>query len=152
MIFICQSYPEQGEKARENRWNMKGLKTIFLKLPAPLIAVAIWILSSQSSIPQPKGIFGIDKIEHFIAYAVLASAVGLWVSAPRWERRPWAYFFLIAGIAAAYGLIDEIHQSFVPGRDCNVWDWIADAAGALAGAALARLAVARLLIKRAQNR
>jgi VanZ family protein len=131
---------------------MKGLKTLLLRLPAPLIAALIWALSSQSSLPQIEGVFGIDKIEHFIAYGVLAAAAGLWVSSRRWEHRPWAYFLLIAGIAAAYGLTDEIHQSFVPGRDCNVWDWIADAAGALAGAAAARLVIARLLIKRAQNR
>jgi VanZ family protein len=126
-------------------------KKIILKLPALLIAAAIWVLSSQSSLPQPKGIFGFDKIEHFIAYAVLAAAVGLWFSwdsagvpARRWKSRGWAYFFLIAGIAAAYGAIDEIHQSFVPGRDCNIWDWAADAAGALAGAALMSAAARRL--------
>jgi VanZ family protein len=117
-----------------------------LKLPAPLIAAAIWALSSQSSLPQIEGVFGFDKIEHFFAYTVLAAAAGLWVSVRRWERRPWACFFLIAGVTAAYGLIDEIHQSFVPGRDCNVWDWTADAVGALAGAADARLAARRFYL------
>lgn len=32
-------------------------------------------------------------------------------------------------LGAFYGLTDELHQSFVPGRDPSVSDWIADAAG-----------------------
>jgi VanZ family protein len=38
-------------------------------------------------------------------------------------------------------VVDEIHQSFVPGRDANVWDWVADTLGALAGAGIAIPAV-----------
>jgi VanZ family protein len=45
---------------------------------------------------------------------------------------------LVSGFAIAvlYGLSDEWHQSFVPGRDANVADLGFDAAGAFAGAAL----------------
>jgi VanZ family protein len=119
-------------------FNLKKIR-LLLKLPAPLAAGLIWVLSSQSSLPQMEGVFGLDKAEHFLAYAVLAAAAGLWISPASWRRRAWACFLLIAGIAAAYGLIDEIHQSFVPGRDCSVWDWLADALGAFAGAALIRV-------------
>lgn len=42
----------------------------------------------------------------------------------------------VIGIASAYGISDELHQSFVPGRDCNVWDWLADTLGAIIGAGL----------------
>ena len=34
-------------------------------------------------------------------------------------------------IAVVYGAIDELHQSFVPGRDVSFLDWIADSVGAL---------------------
>jgi VanZ family protein len=111
---------------------------LLLKLPAPLIAAFLWVFSSQSSLPQPKGVFGFDKVEHFLAYAVLAAAAGLWISSGAWRQRGWGRFFLIAGIAAAYGIIDEVHQSFIPGRDCSLWDWLADALGSVAGAALIR--------------
>ncbi|MDR1863667.1 MAG: VanZ family protein [Treponema sp.] len=129
--------------------NLKNPSSLLLKLPAPLIAGLIWVLSSQSSLPQPEGVFGLDKAEHFLAYAVLAAAAGLWIAPASRRRRAWGRFFLIAGIAAAYGLIDEVHQAFVPGRDCGVWDWIADALGSVAGAALIR-ALAPCLDKKPQ--
>jgi VanZ family protein len=103
------------------------------RLFAPLVMAGIWVLSSRSILPKPKGIFGIDKIQHFIAYFVLAAAAGLWFSPDRWQKQKWKPFFVSAVVAAFYGVIDEIHQYFVPGRDCNVWDWLADAAGAVFG-------------------
>ena len=36
-------------------------------------------------------------------------------------------------ITIAYGATDEVHQLFVPGRTGDVYDLMADAAGALAG-------------------
>ncbi|NUN16681.1 MAG: VanZ family protein [Myxococcales bacterium] len=35
-----------------------------------------------------------------------------------------------------YGITDEIHQAFVPGRTADVWDWVADTVGALVCACL----------------
>jgi VanZ family protein len=44
--------------------------------------------------------------------------------------------FSTAALAAVlYGLSDEVHQSFIPGRDASVGDVVADALGALLGAA-----------------
>jgi len=31
-----------------------------------------------------------------------------------------------------YGGSDEVHQLFVPGRDCNLYDFVADTIGVLA--------------------
>jgi VanZ family protein len=67
----------------------------------------------------------------------LAFTAGLWISPDRWKRRALGYFFLIAAIASVYGITDEFHQSFVPGRDANIWDWLADTIGACIGAGLA---------------
>jgi VanZ family protein len=110
-------------------------RKIVLRLPALLIAGAIWVLSSQSILPQPKGILGFDKIQHLIAYFVLAGVTGLWISPDFWQLRRITAFFLVAIIASVYGVIDEVHQYFTPGRDCNVWDWAADTLGAVLGAA-----------------
>jgi VanZ family protein len=106
----------------------------------------IWVLSSRSILPKPKGLFGIDKVQHFIAYFVLAAAAGLWFSPDRWQKQKWRLFFISAAVAAFYGIIDEVHQYFVPGRDCNVWDWLADSIGAVSGG-LALLFLFRLIGK-----
>ena len=33
-------------------------------------------------------------------------------------------------IAASYGVFDEVHQLFVPGRSGDLYDWFADVSGA----------------------
>jgi VanZ family protein len=109
---------------------------IIIRLPALLVAGGIWFLSSQSTLPQPKGILGFDKIQHLIAYFVLAVAVGIWISSAFWQARRICAFLLVVFIVSGYGVADEIHQWFTPGRDCNIWDWIADTLGAVFGSAV----------------
>ena len=47
-------------------------------------------------------------------------------------------------LSVAYGISDEYHQSFVPGRDATAWDVAKDTAGAIIGAWLyARVIVPR---------
>jgi VanZ family protein len=104
------------------------------RLPAPVIVAAIWILSSQSTLPQIKTVLGIDKIQHLLAYTVLAVAAGFWISPETWGRRKLGSFLLTAAVASIYGAVDEIHQFFVPGRNADVWDWAADTLGGLLGA------------------
>jgi VanZ family protein len=101
-----------------------------------IIAGGIWYLSSQSTLPRVKGILGFDKFQHLFAYLVLSVAIGLWISPASWRKRRVLGFFLTAAIASIYGVIDEVHQYFTPGRDCNIWDWIADTLGAILGAAV----------------
>jgi VanZ family protein len=114
------------------------MMNILIRLPAILIAASIWLLSSQSTLPQIKGIFGFDKFQHLFAYMVLAGTIGLWPSLKQWKTRRVLTLLAVIGITSAYGVIDEIHQSFVPGRNCNVWDWLADTIGAVLGAIIMR--------------
>ncbi len=44
-----------------------------------------------------------------------------------WSKWP---ALLAVLIVSAFGVTDEWHQSFVPGRDCDVFDWLADTLGA----------------------
>jgi VanZ family protein len=112
-----------------------SLQVILWRLPALLIAGVIWFLSSQSTLPQPKGILGWDKLQHLAVFAVLAAAAGLWVSPAFWKRRSVLALLLAALTSSAYGAIDELHQYFVPGRYSSFWDWLADTLGAFLGAA-----------------
>jgi VanZ family protein len=100
-------------------------------VPAPLIAVSIWILSSMSTLPVPEmGIRLMDKILHAVAFGILAFALSFYFPLQAWKKRPWRSALLVVLITASYGAIDEFHQSFVPGRDMSVFDWLADITGA----------------------
>lgn len=72
-----------------------------------------------------------DKLAHFSAYLLLAMGV-----ATAWQLATGILttrHLLFAWLAVlAYGAFDEITQTPV-GRDCSIWDWFADAAGATLG-------------------
>jgi len=99
---------------------------------APAVAYAglIFFLSSQSSFPVPRPIWSFDKVIHFVEYAVLAYLVGR-------ALRPWKWAAPAAiVISTLYGVSDELHQSFVPGRMSDPYDVVADAVGSMLGAAV----------------
>ena len=55
-------------------------------------------------------------------------------------RRPWVWAPVVT---ALYAITDELHQSFVPGRDPSLRDVAIDVAGALMAVAILRLVDAR---------
>jgi VanZ family protein len=75
-----------------------------------------------------------DKIKHFGAFfglSVLLSLTLLYQSKILFFKK----YFLAAAlvISSIYGFLDEIHQSFVPGRNSEFLDWVADSLGAVVG-------------------
>lgn len=103
--------------------------------PALGWAVLIFISSSISDLPTPKlGIQIQDKWAHFIVYLVLgyflARALVFQKRFPKWRK----YYFLFAIILGIlYGISDEFHQWFVPGRETDVYDALADSLGVFVG-------------------
>ena len=90
----------------------------------------IFYLSSRGNINVPMVIKGFDKVIHACVYMVLAFL--LYLSIHNSGARK--YVFIGAFIFAIfYGISDEIHQYYVPGRDAAVGDVIADAIGAFIG-------------------
>lgn len=98
-------------------------------------ALVLFLQSSSSDAGSFLGFLpdGSDKVLHAGAYAVLAGLLTLATGRP----------LLAVVLATAYGVTDEIHQSFVPGRDPSVGDLIADALGATLGATLVAYLVRR---------
>ena len=112
-----------------------------LWLPVAAYMTAIFVISSLPSIPEPPGMGGIDKPEHYIVYAGLAVLV---VRAVRGSRAGWrltAVALATVAIAAAYGATDEFHQLFVRTRRCEFLDWVSDLLGAGTGTAAATAAL-----------
>lgn len=122
-----------GTKLSNLETAIKHLR-FFRYLAAPAVALALWLLSSRSTLPMPQGVPGMDKAAHFIAYAALAAALALWPKTATWRLHPLCTAFIVIAIASVYGGVDEVHQSFVPGRDASVYDWLADTLGAGTGA------------------
>jgi VanZ family protein len=120
------------------------LYKILLRLPAILVIAGIWFLSSQSILPTPKGILGFDKFQHLLAYFVLTCSVGLWFPREKWQGPGVVCLLLVLAVSSVYGIIDEVHQYFTPGRDCNVWDWLADTIGALLGVGVMKIGALKL--------
>jgi VanZ family protein len=84
-----------------------------------------------SSFPPPEDlplpVFPLaDKLYHMLEYGLLASFIYLAREKSRARMYPILIPFLIAFL---YGISDEIHQYFVPGRQADVFDALADGAG-----------------------
>lgn len=95
----------------------------------------IFYLSAQSTLPSlAPFVPGLQAIAgHVGAYAVLAVLLQGALAGAGVQRAGWWAIVL----AALYGMSDEFHQSFVPGRDPDVFDLAMDTVGASA-ALLAR--------------
>ncbi|MFH1213317.1 MAG: VanZ family protein [Candidatus Neomarinimicrobiota bacterium] len=110
------------------------MKNIWLKLPAILYAVLIFGLSSLPKTPLTLvPIWNIDKLAHLTEYTIFGVLLMLAFTGGRpgavLRRTNYGSFFS----GAIYGLSDEIHQYFVPGRICSAVDLSADLIGILLG-------------------
>ncbi|HXH64795.1 MAG TPA: VanZ family protein [Mariprofundaceae bacterium] len=98
----------------------------------------IFWLSSRSTLPLPMLFAHEDKLVHAAAYALMGWLA--WRSFGHWSPAPWLLVGISVSFCSLYGAGDEWHQSFVPGRDADVFDWLADTLGAtLAGVVLFRI-------------
>ena len=87
-------------------------------------------LSHQPSLPRPA-IPYIDKVEHLTMYGILAFLLGrAWLPSLQ-HRTATERLLLLVTACLLWGVGDEIHQSFIPGRSADPLDVLADVAGAL---------------------
>lgn len=75
-----------------------------------------------------------DKGIHFLEYAVLGFLCANATRRSFPDRPAWRTFAVGAFVATAWGLGDELHQAFVPGRSAEILDWVADTLGSVTGA------------------
>ncbi len=105
---------------------------IILWLPPLALMGLIFYLSSLTRDElQEKGLaLEIwDKLQHSLAFLVLVLLLGQalsgqWLKAPNWRQALLAFL-----IAILFGMTDEIHQHFVPTREMQFLDWVADMVG-----------------------
>ncbi len=95
---------------------------------------------AQSSFPTPDAVpsfFMSDKLLHLGAYALLALLFYRALGHHRVGASPVKRAIFTIAFTVLYGISDELHQSFVPGRSPEILDVAADAAGGLIGTLLA---------------
>jgi VanZ family protein len=75
---------------------------------------------------------------HGADWALIGGLLALAAARPSWRSAAVA-----VAIAAGFGVSDEWHQSYVPGRDASWLDLVADTVGAVAGACAVTWYIAR---------
>jgi len=119
-------------------------RSLLYWLPPFLYCALVFLASAQPSVQVTH-----DKMAHFAAYSLMA-----FLFARAWASRgsaPWSVWLFAFLISTFYGVSDEIHQRFVPGRNSSLDDVLADATGALIGG-LAYVVLAYLPKLRSPNR
>ncbi len=113
----------QSTKERNLVMNVNKEKLFLVSLILVFTGIAILSLLPPKSIEK---IGEHDKINHFIAYAVLSLNVGVVL------KKLKTYVFFLP-LIIAYGLLLEYLQGFVPGRQPSWLDALANSMGVLFG-------------------
>ena len=94
-----------------------------------LYMVLIFFLSSYPTPKRTPSFALFDKMVHMVEFGILASLIYL---ALRDSNAAKHHLFALAFVIAfLYGVSDEIHQYFVPGRRADIFDVVANGIGAL---------------------
>ena len=110
-------------------------------LPLILYCLFIYIQSDHPS-PEQIPVFPyVDKVLHVTAYGIMGILFFRAYQTLRFKGNMKMLMFLSVVSASLYGISDEIHQSFVPFREAEVADAIADMIGAISGVYLYQLLV-----------
>ena len=108
------------------------LRRLFLVLTIGWAAL-IYYLSDQPGFDITPLFPQQDKVMHLAIYGVLGFLAMGSCKAGGCRHRAMHYWLVIA-LVSLYGVLDEVHQYFVPGRHSDVYDVLADVIGGLLGA------------------
>ncbi|WP_035246467.1 VanZ family protein [Desulfogranum mediterraneum] len=115
-------------------------KKLLRLIPVAMVMGIIFYLSHQPghSFDLPR-VVNLDKLLHTMVYTCLGLAAG-YALPPEFRRRhPSGVMVGLVLFCLCYGLSDEFHQSFIPGREPSVGDLLADTLGGCIAVASLRL-------------
>lgn len=108
----------------------KSLQAGLRFVPMLMVMGTIFYLSDQPDLPVVGFIFPFaDKLAHISIYAILAATILFGFPASYRAKHPVSVCCITLAVCAAYGISDEFHQSFVPGRMVSGADLLADVIG-----------------------
>lgn len=127
ILIICKS----AYFRYYSNMTMKRFLLSFVRwIPALCIFGVSFYLSGKSTIENMPTFLFADKLVHFICFSGLAFWVAFGCSIKGKKK---IEILLPALIVSCYGIFDEIHQSFIPGRMMSFGDWLTDSLGGIFG-------------------
>lgn len=110
-------------------------KKKFLYIPLAAYWLTIFILTSLPGRSLPKVILIFtDKAKHLIGYLILSFLLNFAIHfQKKFEKLNIRSGITAFMIIAVYGILDEIHQIFIPGRSFEWLDFLSDLIGGLIG-------------------
>ena len=161
VVSLCRNAVPRGAMGKRRHGNIRLVRApaaVFRSaMPRPLLATLLWTavicwaaaimwLSSMTPGQLPDAAFFTpDKLNHFVAFALGAwlTAAALRVSHVGGQITRQVILAIL--LISAFGAFDEMLQTYTPGRrGGDLYDWIADFLGAIAGALLTLVTHARL--------
>ena len=111
-----------------------GSHVLWLWGPVVGYCTLIFLMSAQSDLSLPAfPSSDSDKVAHVLEYGVLGI---LWARAAKASWPHWTFLLVLASISlftGLYGVMDEWHQLYVPGRFSDWHDALADLCGGTLG-------------------
>ena len=99
--------------------------------PVLIYMAAIFYLSSLHQPPLPPGVS--DKPAHAVGYLGFGAVIARALAGGLPPRITLGQALIGLAIASGYGVTDELHQLFVPGRSADIADWFSDTVGSAIG-------------------
>jgi VanZ family protein len=99
--------------------------------PVLIYMAAIFYISSLHQPPLPPGVS--DKPAHAFGYFGFGVVIARALSRGFPPRITLAQALIGLALASFYGITDEFHQRFVPGRSAEIADWYSDSIGSALG-------------------
>lgn len=106
---------------------IKGKINIYWLVSLLYMGLIFYVSSYPETIKTPSFSY-LDKPVHIVEYGILASLIHLSLRDTNAAKHH--LFGLAFAIAFIYGISDEIHQYFVPGRQADILDVLANGVGA----------------------
>lgn len=116
-------------------------KVVLVYLPLVFYWILLFTLTSLPSQSVPS--VGVnDKLEHSLAYFGLSFLLYLTLLFQKKSDflKKYAAIFTIL-IIVIYAVLDEVHQLLIPGRSCEMLDFLADMLGGIVGIIILKILI-----------
>ena len=116
-------------------------------LPVALYIVLIFSMSSIQSLKVPGPFPFMDKVAHLMEYSLFGLLVGRAIRFTMSGSSRLRMSLAAIAFGAFIGMTDELYQRFVPGRECDFFDWLTDVTAVTLAVVITQVVTARPLYR-----